>query len=83
MASIKPIEPLFLSLSSDFVFDVAENNSVQDYKGFQYSAQVRYQIFDDVLVNFTASQIFYNQDNPIYQNQDSYLSLKAHVRISF
>jgi hypothetical protein len=83
LASIKPIEPLFLSLSSDFVFDVAENNSVQDYKGFQYSAQVRYQIFDDVLVNFTASQIFYNQDNPIYQNQDSYLSLKAHVRISF
>lgn len=83
LASIKPIEPLFLSLGSDFVFDVAENNSVQDYKGFQYSAQVRYQIFDDVLVNFTASQIFYNQDNPIYQNQDSYLSLKAHVRISF
>ena len=82
-ASVKPIDKLFLSLGSDFVFDVAENNAVQDYKGFQYSAQVRYQLLDDVLLNLSASQIFYNRQNVIYQNIDPYLTLKAHVRISF
>ena len=82
-ASVKPMEKLFLSLGSDFVFDVAENNSIQDYKGFQYSAQLRYQLFDDVLLNFSASQIFYNQQNSVYQNQEPYLNLKAHIRISF
>ena len=82
-ASVKPIDKLFLSLGSDFVFDVAENNAVQDYKGFQYSAQVRYQLLDDVLLNLSASQIFYNRQNAIYQNIDPYLTLKAHVRISF
>ena len=82
-ASVKPLDKLFLSLGSDFVFDVAENNSIQDYKGFQYSAQIRYELFDDVLLNVSASQIFYNQQNPVYQNQEPYLTLKAHVRISF
>ena len=82
-ASIKPIEKLFLSLGSDFVFDVAENNSIEDYKGFQYSAQVRYQLFDDVLLNLSASQIFYNQQNLDYQDKEPYLNLKAHIRISF
>ena len=82
-ASIKPINNLFLSFGSDFVFDVAENNAVQYYKGFQYLAQVRYQLFDDVLLNFSAGQIFYNRQNTIYQNADPYLTLKAHVRISF
>ena len=82
-ASVKPIDKLFVSLGSDFVFDVAENNAVQDYKGFQYSAQVRYQLLDDVLLNLSASQIFYNRQNAIYQNIDPYLTLKAHVRISF
>ena len=72
-----------LSDGSDFVFDVAENNSVENYKGFQYSAQVRYELFDDVLLNLSASQIFYNQQNPVYQNQEPYLNLKAHIRISF
>ena len=82
-ASVKPIDKLFVSLGSDFVFDVAENNTVQDYKGFQYSAQVRYQLLDDVLLNLSASQIFYNRQNSIYQNIDPYLTLKAHIRISF
>ena len=82
-ASVKPLDKLFLSLGSDFAFDVAENNSIQDYKGFQYSAQIRYELFDDVLLNVSASQIFYNQQNPVYQNQEPYLTLKAHVRISF
>ena len=83
LASIKPIESLFLSLGSDFVFDVTDNNNVQNYKGFQYSALVRYELFDDVLLNVSASQLFYNQQNPVYQNQEPYLTLKAHIRISF
>lgn len=82
-ASIKPIEPLFLAIGSDFAFDVAENNAVQDYKGFQYSAQVRYEIFDDCLVNLSVGQFFYNKENSVYQDKEPYLNLKAHVRISF
>ncbi len=82
-ASIKPIEPLFLAIESDFAFDVAENNAVQDYKGFQYSAQVRYEIFDDCLVNLSVGQFFYNKENSVYQDKEPYLNLKAHVRISF
>ena len=82
-ASIKPIEHLFLAIGTDFAFDVAENNAVQDYKGFQYSAQVRYEIFDDCLVNLSVGQFFYNKENSVYQDKEPYLNLKAHVRISF
>lgn len=55
-ASIKPIEPLYISVGADCVFDCPENSI--GYSGFQYNANIRYQIFTDLQASIIGNQYF-------------------------
>lgn len=63
-ASMKPVNPLLVGLGADVVVNCVENNF--DYRGFQWNAQLRYQVFSDLqlallLTNFIGKEISYDK----------------------
>lgn len=57
-ASFKPFDALLFNLGSDAVFNAAAGDEKEDieYFGFQYSADVRWQVKSDFQLGFAASQ---------------------------
>ena len=53
--SIKPLENLYTSVGSDVVFDSGKDFG---FRGVQWDASVKYQIFTDLQVGFVAKQFF-------------------------
>ncbi|MCR4789508.1 MAG: hypothetical protein K5839_00345 [Treponemataceae bacterium] len=77
-ASVKFIEPLFISLGADALFAVDETNLISGYTGLQYNVAIRYTPLDDLQIGASASQLFYADST-----QPSYLTVKGSVRLSY
>lgn len=54
-ASIKPINALYVALGADCILGCPDTVS---FKGFQWNASSRYQLFSDVQLGFSATQYF-------------------------
>ncbi len=81
VASFKPLDALVLNLGSDAIFNAAAGDDKGDieYFGFQYFADVLWQVKSDFQVGFSASQ-FIDKDN-LDDVRKTVLSLK--VALSF
>ena len=62
-ASVKPVSNLLLLAGADAVFDAMDDSI--EYKGFQYNAQINWQIVSDVLASAGITQYFDSDDSDI------------------
>ncbi|MBO4319398.1 MAG: hypothetical protein J5857_02905 [Treponema sp.] len=69
--SIKPIDSLYTTLGSDIVFDAGNDTG---FRGIQWDATARYQVFMDLQVSLTAKQFFDFKEN---KNNNTSFSINA------
>ena len=62
-ASVKPVSNILLLAGADAVFDAMDDSI--EYQGFQYNAQINWQIVSDVLASAGITQYFDSDDSDI------------------
>ena len=76
MASIKPVDQLLVYAGCDLIIDMSTSST--EYRGFQYSVGVNWQILSDVRVGASLSQ-YIDKDNDETGADKVQISLNAAI----